>query len=235
MSTGAGEIEFLRDTRRRLARLFLAAPAEELARLCAAEVGQVQRVLWASPTLRLAQRDEQDAALLGETGESPQRGTIEPAATGALLAAMLYRPAHELQLEIDWPRVPAWLVKELLAWLVAPVPGFAAAGEGEKYAAHLERTVSQIHRGAVAEPGNPLWGELAEAVVWRLDPTPVYATDANLRTFNLLRADLRQWLLRGRARCASSRQAWPRGGRRSSRTTSTCCSMRRTSTPPPAT
>src|SRR5206468_1594556 len=125
------------------------------------ELGRIQRLLWASPALQFEPAENAETAIIDRAAAAAQSGVADPAATGSLLATMLYRPAHEVGLDIHWPAVQPWLARDLLAWSVAPVAGFRQLGEGERYANHLETLVTGIHRGALSDPGNSFWGELA--------------------------------------------------------------------------
>src|SRR3954471_18988151 len=103
MTDGSGELQFLRDTRRRLAELWLSAPAEEVPSLYGSELGRFQRLLWASPALYFEPLDGSETELADRAARDAQPGVTAQRRAGPLLATMLYRPAHEVGLNVDWP------------------------------------------------------------------------------------------------------------------------------------
>ena len=183
---------FLRDTRRRLAEHWLATPGDELPRQVGGDLGRLQRLLMNS-----AMRFEALEALEDELARSLAQRARDPRDAAAVLAAMLYWRAHRLDAgAIDLARAPAWLVKDLVAWLIAPVPFFTERGESARFAKHLSSVIERIHRVAAAETNGALWTSAALLVASRLDCTPAYANDENLIDLQRHRGALLDWVAR---------------------------------------
>src|SRR4051812_20846 len=111
MSSGDGN-EFLRASRRDLAELWRRAEETRLPHMFAGDLGRMHRVL-VSGAVQYAPVSEDEL----ETARAGVQQAREGQSIGALLAAMLYERAHRIGVPVDFERVPAWLLKDYLAWL----------------------------------------------------------------------------------------------------------------------
>jgi predicted O-linked N-acetylglucosamine transferase (SPINDLY family) len=189
MSDDQADNAFLRDTRRRLAKHWLATPGEDLPRAYLGDLGRLQRLL-TNAALRFEELEPGEEQVAQELAAKAKGGDV----AGGLLGAMLYWRAHRLELSIDLTRVPPWLIKDLLAWQTAPVAFFAERGEPARFASYLSNTIETIRRNAAAEINGAVWQNAALLVANRLDVTPTYANDENLIDLQRSRGELLTWV-----------------------------------------
>lgn len=70
-----------------------------------------------------------------------------------LVAVMLLRPAWWIPKTPELERLPDWLTKLCAEWLFAVPSAFAAPGQADRYAEHVERQLSELVAGVERNPG----------------------------------------------------------------------------------
>jgi predicted O-linked N-acetylglucosamine transferase (SPINDLY family) len=184
------DTSFLRDTRRRLAEHWLATPGEELPRRYAGDLGRLQRLVM-NAAIRFEGLDSREEELARSLAERARDAADVP----ALLGTMLYWRAHRLEgTPGDLSRVPAWLMRDVLAWLTGAVPFFTGPGEPAQFAEHLARVLEMLRRNAAVEINGTVWANAALLVASHLDVTPAYASDRNLQPLQRARGELLTWV-----------------------------------------
>jgi hypothetical protein len=194
--SGMGEQTILTVARRMLAGFWQEAPPDDLPRIYAGDCGRMQRLL-ASSAVRYEPLNDEERTFAQSLIENARAGVSHARWAGTTLAAMLYFRAHRLELPLDLPRVPPWLLKDFLAWQIAPVAFFTERGESAQYARHLTSVLEVVNRGVGgAGKGDPFWTNVGMFVAQRLDCTPAYANDENLRELQHQRGVLLDWAAR---------------------------------------
>jgi glycosyltransferase involved in cell wall biosynthesis len=207
------ELVLLRETRRRLAEFWRSAEANELPRAFAGDAGRVHRVVM-NGAVRYAPLDASERTLVDSLDDRARAGVTDASSAGGLLAAMLYRRAHQLDLNADLTRLPPWLVKDFVAWLIAPVAFFTEPGESARYAKHLTGVLQTIVAGVSGPQVTQFWASVAMLAVQRLDCTPAYANDENLYDLQRFRGELLGWVARASGGKLEQTFASPPAGRK---------------------
>jgi FkbM family methyltransferase len=211
--SGSGDADetaepLLRAMRRSLAESLFALEAPQAAAQFNGQMAEAHRLLVASG-LRDLPREPAEQELAGRVKRALD---AQPAAPGALLAALLLFQGLELSVEEDLRRVPQWLLLDYAGFLLAMPRIFNAPGDARRYHDCTTRAISAIHQYVMHDPELPLASELRAKFVGESSLIQIYFNECNLKEMYRQRAQIfESWAFERGVRLAHSFPLRPAG------------------------
>ncbi len=122
-------------------------------------------------------------------------GWDNPATAKAYLVLMLFRQAYQIPVDLDLPRVPAWLRRAYTLFLVMTPTLFTEPGDLDRYVDHVERVLSALNDRLPRADESVVWRGVLEDSVNFLNFLQILFVDRNMRKFFERRARLAERLL----------------------------------------
>jgi hypothetical protein len=122
-------------------------------------------------------------------------GWDNPATAKAYLVLMLFRQAYQIPLDLDLPRVPAWLRRVYTLFLVMTPTLFSEPGDLDRYVDHVERVLARLYDQLPRAADSVAWRGVLEDSANFLNFLQVLFVDRNMRSFFERRARLAERLL----------------------------------------
>lgn len=184
----------LRSIRNDLAAHWLDCAEGDIARGYGGELGKMHRELSSgplkefelSPSERLSA--DQCLARLARQESSDQLARH-------LLSAMLYLPAHELPGADLLQRLPDWLVKDYLCFLLEMPASFRVSGAIPAWCCHLENVMEHICDGLHRDPESRVWQNLSFLFAQKAKMLPFYFTRRDVKRAFRMRASIVEYAL----------------------------------------
>jgi len=122
-------------------------------------------------------------------------GWSNPATAKAYLVLMLFRHAYQLPVDLDLPRVPGWLRRQYVLFLVMTPTLFTEPRELDRYVAHVERVLEVLCDQLPRAGDSLVWRGVLEDTVNFMNFLQVLFVDRNMRPLFERRARLAERLL----------------------------------------
>ncbi|WP_333428936.1 O-linked N-acetylglucosamine transferase family protein [Microcoleus sp. F4-D5] len=187
----------VRQARKQIAAIWLNLPAEQVASAFAGDAGKQHQALLASEIRDEALTDTEET-LVSELAANVAKGFNEPKAINYLLAAMLYRRAHQLPVKYDRATVPNWFANEYIKFMFTCPNIFQTRGEAESYYQFTQGWIDYLHTNLFKNADSPLWQNIALLFAQIANFIPLYFTTANLRDIYTKRAEIIEFALKNR-------------------------------------
>ncbi|OGI44427.1 MAG: hypothetical protein A2150_07145 [Candidatus Muproteobacteria bacterium RBG_16_64_11] len=182
----------LLEIRRRIARLWLSTPIEDLPSAYAGRLGESHKLLY-NCGIRNFPLDADDATLLADIQRSFPLGATPGEAVRPVLAGMLFADAHELPLISELDAVPEWFFKDYLGYLFKMSALLKQPGEAGRYCDYMDKLLAVLHAGMMANRGSKRWLKVAFDFQ-KLGLSQIYFNEKNLRALYKRRADILEYL-----------------------------------------
>ncbi len=187
-------IESWNQTRRELARQWLALPAADLAGALAGRLGQMHRMLRDSGVRDLLP-SEADKTLIAELKTGLESTPASENNCGRLLAAMLFLYPHQLPLQYNLAAIPPWLLDEYMRFMMTGPQLFRESGEPEAYLRFTQSWLAYLHESLAANPRSEQWQRIGLFALQSLNVIPLYFNSSNLREVYRQRARFMELVL----------------------------------------
>ncbi|MCC3406143.1 MAG: methyltransferase domain-containing protein [Microcoleus sp. PH2017_10_PVI_O_A] len=188
-------LQDLRLIRKKVADCWLNLAESELESSYLGELGEAHRMLLNSG-IKNEQLTDTEERFLDEIAAELSRGFDAPKAIPYLLAAMLYKPAAQLPLLYEIPRIPQWLLNNYLTFMFEYPRLFQEVGEADGYYHYAKKWVDYLHQNIFSNQESQLWQDVAVCFYKLANFIPIYFNSQNLKDICKKRAEILEFVLK---------------------------------------
>jgi predicted O-linked N-acetylglucosamine transferase (SPINDLY family)/glycosyltransferase involved in cell wall biosynthesis len=188
-------IEYLRQGRKEIAKLWLCTKEILLEKLYLSKVGQSHQALLRSGIHKEALTDDEQS-FMAEILAKISSGLNEPKATQYLLVGMLYLHPQQLSLFREIAFIPNWLLNDYVKYLFNSQSYFQEFGEADNYYCYMQGWIGYLYSSILHEQDSVLWNTFAEYFVQNINFIPLYFNDSNLKDIYVKRAKVIEYFLK---------------------------------------
>jgi FkbM family methyltransferase len=184
-------INFLRETRLRVAKTYLALSIDQLKISHLGILGKAhQKICQLQATL--SQSTEVEIEFIDSL--SLENSIFDPIAR--LLVLMLYQRADQLDLLIELSEIPLWLLDSYLDFIYARPALFTELGEINSYIDFMTGWLESLYENSLQQVDSKNLNSIVCMTIQRLNSMPLYFTEKNVKNFFEIRARLVEFHLR---------------------------------------
>ncbi len=194
-SSRASVAATLSQVRKQVAEFWLGMPEEQLENTYSSDVGKIHKMVLSSG-IRGEPLTDIEQNFVHKLVAGTSSGFDDPKAIHYLLAAMLYRPAHQLPLRYEFTSIPQWFLNDYLQFMCSSPDHFHEAGEVDDYYHHIQRLTDYLHTSLFNNLNSEFWHRIASFFTQNLNCTYLLCSTENLKNIFSKRADIAEFLLK---------------------------------------
>jgi FkbM family methyltransferase len=178
-------VSSLRNTRLRVAQIYLALPIDRLKISHLGILGKAHQKI-CQLQAKLAQKTAVEIEFIDSL--SLENSTFNPIAR--LLVLMLYQRADQLDLFIELSEIPLWLLDSYLDFIYARPALFTESGEINSYIHFITGWIESLYENSLQPVDSKNLNSIIGMTIQRLNSMPLYFTEKNVKNFFEIRARL---------------------------------------------
>lgn len=185
---------WLRVLRLGLGGLLLREAAGRIEALLKGGFGRVYRLMVASG-IQAEALASKEIGIVESLAKSINTEPSQAVNTGALMAYMLFRHAHQGPVPSAFEKIPLWLLEDYLDYVLYAPKLYFRPGEAEEYKAHMEKCVGAIHLLTTAAPDAERSFRVALLFAKKANFIPLYFANSSLKELMVKRAAILEFAL----------------------------------------